>query len=277
MNVAIAAARLGAPAAFVGAVSTDTFGGRIMDHLEANGVNAAAVQTSDQPTALAIVEYNPDLVFRFEGENTADTMLGPVDLSVLDPKPRIVHGGTLGLFRGNTADALVDLACAHDGVVSLDPNVRPQIIDDRKRWHHYHDRWVTVTDVYKASDEDLKWIWPDRSVDSCVEYLHSRGVTAVVVTRGSAGLSVITADGEARATAPKVDVVDTVGAGDTSIAAILVSLFERNVTGQANHDKGLASLSVGEWELIANGATEAAAITCSRAGANPPHRAELSW
>ena len=276
MNVAIAAARLGTPAAFVGAVSTDVYGDQIMEHLAVNGVDTNAVQRSDRPTAKAIVEHTPELVFRFEGEDTADTMLGPVDLQQLTHPPTVVHGGTLGLFRGRTATTLADLATSHRGLVSLDPNVRPQIIDDRAGWDHFHDRWVAAADLYKASDEDLAWIWPDRPVEDGAQHLLDRGVGAVVVTRGSAGLEIFTATAHTSAPAPTVDVVDTVGAGDTTVAAILVALLERGVTGPDNGPT-LASLSAEEWTAIAVGATEAAAVTCTRPGAEPPHRHELSW
>lgn len=273
MNVAIAAARLGAPAAFVGGVSTDEYGQRIMDHLTANGVAVDAVQSSDRPTARAIVEYTPDLVFRFEGEDTADTMLGPVNLTGLPVPPTIVHGGTLGMFRGKTAESLATLAAEHRGIVSVDPNVRPQIIDDRASWDHYHERWLAVAHIYKASDQDLAWIWPGDSEEACVERLLQRGVNVVVITRGSDGLVVFGPSLSATAPAPSIEVVDTVGAGDTAIAAVLVGLLDRGVTDAA----GLERLTEPEWKTIAEGATEAAAITCSRAGANPPDRSEVSW
>ncbi|MEM7272168.1 MAG: carbohydrate kinase [Actinomycetota bacterium] len=273
MNVAVAASRRGAATAFVGCLSTDRYGEMITAHLRGSGVDLSLTQTSDRPTARAIVEHVPRLAFTFEGEDTADTRLGPVDPSVLDRPARIVHGGTLGLFRGRTAESLASLAEAHDGLVSLDPNVRPQIIEDREAWLHFHQRWVTATDLYKGSDEDLDWIWPDRPVEDCVDQLLDQGVAAVVVTRGAEGIEVITRAGTAAAPAPAVDIVDTVGAGDTIVAAFLVALAERDaVTGAA-----VRALTETDWATIGAGATEAAAITCSRPGADPPHRHEISW
>jgi len=273
MNVAVAAARLGISTAFLGCVSTDGHGQQIWDHLVANGVDTSVCQRSDAPTARAIVEHVPQLVFRFEGIDTADTRLGPPDLTLLAPGPHIVHGGTLGMFRGRTADTLADLVERHDGLVSLDPNIRPQIIDDRARWDHFHDRWLPHTCVYKGSDEDLEWIWPDRSPESSAEALLAEGIAVVIVTKGADGLSIITAEGEHRATAPEVDVVDTVGAGDTIVAAVLASLSERGIHRLID----LASISGTDWTELAQRAVAAAAITCSRAGADPPRRSELSW
>ncbi len=274
LNVAIAAARLGVPSAFVGGVSTDAHGQAIWAHLEANDVDLDAAARFDAPTARAIVEHTPKLSFRFEGAGTADTLLDSVDLSALgagSSADHIVHGGTLGMFRGPTAEALAQLVEGHDGIVSLDPNIRPKIIDDRDDWLHFHDRWVAHTNIYKGSDEDLEWIWPGRSPESCAEELLANGMTVVLITRGSEGLSVLTADGEATSTAPAVQVVDTVGAGDTIVAAILASLWD---AGVRDRDQ-LGAVSLSDWERYGQRAVVAAGITCSRQGADPPRRVEL--
>ncbi len=273
MNVAIAAARLGGRSAFVGAISTDDHGRMIRDHLEANGVDLSLCSTVDAPTARAIVEHTPELVFRFEGEGTADTLLDDVDPTLLGSSRRIVHGGTLGLFRGKTAETLATLAEWHDGLVSLDPNVRPSLVDDRDRWDHFHDRWLVSTDLYKGSDEDLDWVWPGRSSEAVADELIDRGIGAVVVTRGSEGLTIFCGRGEVSVDAPPVDVVDTVGAGDTIVAALLVSL-----TGHPAVDRGnLDGVTLADWQRFGTRAVGAAAITCSRPGADPPTRAEIQW
>jgi fructokinase len=272
MNVAIAAARLGVPAAFVGRVSTDEYGEQIFDHLVANGVVLDALERSDEPTARAIVEHVPQLRFRFEGEGTADQNLGAVDLAALGAGPHIVHGGTLGLFRGRTAEVLADLAERHDGLVSLDPNVRPQIIDDRDRWLHFHRRWVVCSHVYRGSDEDFEWIWPGRSTASIAEELLAGGTHVVVMTRGPEGASAFTDRGRFDVDAVPVDVVDTVGAGDTFVGGVLVGLWERGLAGEPER---LTDLDGSDWADVLALAVRAAAITCSRQGADAPTRAEL--
>ncbi len=272
MNVAIAAARLGVPAAFVGAISTDAFGDLLWQHLESNGVDLTLSPRIDAPTAKAIVEHVPELRFRFEGAGTADSLLDSADLSRLGSGPHIVHGGTLGMFRGTTAETLAHLAEPHEGIVSLDCNVRPQIIDDQARWHHFHGRWLAHTNIYKGSNEDFEWIWPGRSMESCADELIKNGTQVVVLTRGSDGLSIVTADGEARVSAPFVAVVDTVGAGDTIVAALLSSLWNH---GDGSGSSKLNDVSLSDWTRFAERAVKAAAITCSRAGADPPYSAEL--
>ena len=266
MNVAVAAARLGAPAAFVGRISTDHHGRRIWAHLERSGVILSAAQHGPEPTARAIVSLDPNPTFRFEGEGTADASMTRVDLAPLGPGPHLIHGGTLGLFRGATADVLATMIEHHDGLVSLDPNVRPQIIDDPAGWHRCAARWIARADLVKASDEDLAWmgVTPPELLD--------RGAAVVLLTSGGDGVEAYLADGTTCAVpAPEVDVVDTVGAGDTFCGAILTSLWERGVTGRA----GLGLLDRSQWTEILTFGAAAAAIAVSRPGADPPARSEL--
>ncbi|WP_395153372.1 carbohydrate kinase [Ilumatobacter sp.] len=277
MNAAIACARLGVPAAFAGALSTDEHGEMLHQHISTNGVSLDLVQRTDAPTARAVVEHVPELRFTFEGNNTADMQLSEFDVAAAGPGPHILHGGTLGMFRGRTAETLAAFAELHDGVVSLDPNIRPQILDAnpvlRTEWNGFHDRWVSNTDIYKGSDEDLAWIFPDLDPSEWVETLLAAGVSAVILTRGADGLSVFTADGEARAVSRRLEVVDTVGAGDTICGVVLASLWESGTTSKA----AVRAMTLGDWTEIAEHAVEAAALTCSRAGADVPYRHELTW
>ncbi|MFK8026419.1 MAG: PfkB family carbohydrate kinase [Ilumatobacter sp.] len=290
MNVAIAAARLGAPAAFAGSLSSDDHGRLLRRHLVDNGVDVRFVTEVDAPTALAFVEHDPVLRFRFEGDDTADTHYRPEaeqdpSLGLVDDRHHILHGGTLGMFRGTPADTLAGLAgTGRDagGIVSLDVNIRPQIIDDPDRWHHYHGRWLAHTDLYKGSDEDLDWIWPGRAPESVAEELLAEGhVSAVIVTRGGDGLTVITENGEAAAAPSPVDVVDTVGAGDTIVGAMLTQIHEDFVVawdrGQLPASWHLDQVALADWQRIAENAVAAAAVTVSRAGADVPHRHDVSW
>ncbi len=271
MNVAIAAARLGARSAFAGGISTDEHGVTIWDHLLANGVDLSLCERTDAPTARAIVEHVPELRFRFEGGNTADTLLSDLPLDTLGAGPHILHGGTLGMFRGPTAETLARAVENHDGIVSLDPNIRPQIIDDRAEWDHFHQRWLTGTHIYKGSDEDLDWIWPGRTPESCAEELLAGDVRVAMITRGGEGLSILTAHGASTAVAPEVEVVDTVGAGDTIVGTVLASLWEWQIyTADA-----LATVTSDHWQTIARRAVGAAAVTVSRAGADVPTRDDL--
>ena len=272
MNAAVAAARLGAPSAFAGRVSTDADGQLIWEHLRRNRVDLRASERGPEPTARAIITLGPRPSFRFEGDDTADTALASADLTPFGPGPHILHGGTLGMFRGRTAEVLAQLVERHDGLTSLDPNVRPAVIDDRARWDHFHQRWLRATDLYRASDEDMAWIWPSRSPDDCAAELLEGRVSAVFITRGPEGATVYTAEGIAKVAAPMAEVVDTVGAGDAFVGSVLASLWHLLGGDRA----ALASISLAEWHSVAEGAATAAAITCTRAGADPPNGIELA-
>ncbi|NNE75414.1 MAG: carbohydrate kinase [Acidimicrobiales bacterium] len=270
-NVAIAAARLGHPAAFAGRISTDEYGELLWSNLQDNRVDLRLVERGPEPTARAVVEGDPP-TFRFEGDDTADTMLSAVDLAGLGTSGAIVHGGTLGMFRGRTAHVLADLAERHAGVVSLDPNVRPKIIDDRTVWEQFHERWLQHTAVYKASEEDLEWIWPGRHHSLIADELLHRGVGLVAVSHGPEGATMYSADHVASVPGQPVDVADTVGAGDTFVAALLVGLAE---LGMGQDPAALRTLDHATLDALGDRATATAAITCTRVGADPPHRSEL--
>ena len=272
MNVAVACARLGVPTAFVGRISTDAHGERIWAFLKSNQVDVRACQRGPEPTARAVVEHTPRLSFRFEGDATADTLLSSVDMRTLGPGPHILHGGTLGMFRGRTAETLARLAERHRGIVSVDPNVRPRIIDDRARWHHYHNRWLANADIYRASDEDLAWIWPGRSGADCAAELLSGKPSLVFITHGRSGATVYTPEGELSEGGEAVEVSDEIGAGDTFVAAILASVWK---LGVAKAPEGIGSLPLTEWRKVLKLSNAAAAITCSRPGADPPLVSEL--
>lgn len=272
MNVAITSARLGCPAAFVGRVSLDDYGEMLWRHMAQNGVDLRAAERGFEPTATARVDPGPPLRFEFAGEGSADQGLISADLSVLGPRTPIVHGGTLGLFRGRTAHTLVALAESTPGMVSLDPNVRPQLIDDRAMWLGFHARWLDRAHVYKASDEDLDWTFPGREPSAVAAELLANRAELVAITTGADGVVLYTDDHEVAVPASPVEVVDTVGAGDSFVGSLLVSLSELGAGEQPERIRALARC---ELEDIGARAVACAGITCGRTGADPPTRAEL--
>lgn len=266
MNAAVTAARLGAPTAFIGRVSTDDYGEQIWQFLTESDVDLRGAQRGPEPTARAIVELTPSPVFRFEGEGTADASITELDLSPLGAGPHLIHGGTLGIFRGSTAGVLADLIEQHTGIVSFDPNVRPQIIDDRASWYSYADRWIDRADVVKGSDEDFDWMQVTPAM------LLARGVSVVLRTTGAEGVEAHLASGAVcHVSAPAVEVVDAVGAGDALCGSVLTGLWEADVTDRA----ALRALGVDDWQRLLDFAVRVAGITVSRPGADPPRRAEV--
>jgi fructokinase len=275
-NVAVAAARLGAPAAFCGRISTDRFGPLLLDHLRTSGVSLELVERGPEPTAIAHVQYDPTPVFRFEGEATADAFLGAVDLDRLDiatDEPLVLHSGSLAMFRGSAADTILACFAARSGAAlrSLDPNVRPFAIADRSAWLARLDGWLGATELLRSSEEDLRWIDPSTPPLDTVRRLLERGPAVAVVTRGGAGATVVSPAVSVEVEAAPVEVVDTVGAGDAFTGALLTWLHGHLVSDRA----ALLDLSAEDWFDAADFATRVAGVTCTRPGADPPWVEEL--
>ncbi len=271
MNTAIATARLGVPTAFLGRVSTDPLGDLIWRHLSDSGIDLSLTQRGDEPTCLAIVDGDPP-VFTFQGDGTADTRIEPPDMRAVGPGPHILHGGTLGLFRRPAATVLADVVAEHDGLVSLDPNVRPQIIGSAGRpdWMTWFRRWLANTGVLRASDADLDWIFPDQTPEQIAPHLFDSGVRAFIVTT-SDGATVHTPSGSATTLAQHVDVVDTIGAGDSFCGGFLVCLHE---AGVRTNDE-LDDITLDGWVDILDFACRVATATVQKVGADPPWRTDL--
>ncbi len=271
MNTAVACARLGAPTAFLGAVSTDEHGDAIWAHLESSGVDLRLTQRRDEPTCRAEVVGDPP-VFHFHGDGTADRFVTAPDPALLEGGPHLLHGGTLGIFREPGASVLAEVAEEIEGIVSFDPNARPQIVEPLGRhvWDPWFDRWVAACSLFRASDDDVAWIWPDRAPADAAAELLARGVVAVLITSGTS-VSIVTAEGSASVAVTPVPVVDTVGAGDSFCGGVLVALWEREILTPG----ALATVTLAEWREIVGFATTVAGVTVQRVGADPPRRDEL--
>lgn len=266
MNAAVATARLGVPTAFVGRISTDAYGDLIWGHLEASGVDLRAAERGPEPTARAIVTVRPVQSFRFEGDNTADASMTSIDLSPLGPGPHIVHAGTLGVFRGETARALHRMLDDFDGAVSFDPNIRPQVFPSVSEWLKLAGPWLDRATVIKVSDEDLDWM------GMTIDDLLTRGASVVLRTAGPDGVDVHV-KGHAPFTVPSVrgEVADTVGAGDSFCGAVLAQLHRRDLTTV----DAIAAVGPETWRDIVSFGVKAASITVGRLGADPPWASEI--
>jgi fructokinase len=268
-NTAIALGRLGAPVQFFSGLSSDLFGTILRDQLAASGVDASPAAISDRPTTLAFVTLvNGHASYAFYDENTAGRMLTPADLPATQADA-IFFGG-ISLVVGPCAAAYEALMLreAPRAVTMIDPNIRPGFIQDEPAYRARLDRMLAVADIIKISDEDLAWI----SGDTDAAALRAQtGAAVVLLTRGADGVTVVTAAGHFDVPAVKADVVDTVGAGDTFSAGFLANLDTQGLlTKSAIAQADRAALA----RAAAFGA-RAAAITVSRAGANPPWASEL--
>lgn len=277
-NVAIAAARLGADVSFVGGLSRDGFGRRMRQELISEGVDTSSAPEVDAPTPLAVVELAPDghAEYSFHLEGTAALALHGDDLAALPgDQPLHVSLGAVTLATPGIGDALVALLASHTALTSFDPNVRPAFLTDREADADRVDAAVSLVDLVRCSEEDLALLHPDRGPDEVAAAWLESGAGAVVVTQGAAGAVAWTPAGEVPSDitlwAERDPEGDTVGAGDTFGAALLVALTERGI---ATRDD-LVALTVEDWEAVLAFAGRAAAVTVQRRGADPPYRAEL--
>ncbi len=274
-NVAVGLARLAQPVAFLGAVSRGFLGERLMRALRAEGVNLAHVARSDAPTTLGLVGLDEKGVpsYSFYGEGAADRQLLPEALPT--GKFEALHFGSYTTVVEPTASTLRQLVQREHGktLISYDPNVRLNVRPDVARWREHLQWMLPRTDLLKISDEDLGLLMPGRTPEAFAAEALAQGVKLAVVTRGGEGASAWTAAGaHASVPTPKVTVIDTVGAGDTFQAALLTWLAEHHSVSPA----ALAGLSAVQLKDALGFAAQAAAITCSRRGADMPRRSELS-
>jgi fructokinase len=269
-NTAKALARLGHEVAFIDGISTDAYGVKARAELAADGVDLSLAVTSDLPTAVAVVTLGADggasYVFKLDKTATFDFNSSWLP----DPsryKPQVLHIGTLATLVQPGADVLFDwaLACADFAPVVFDPNIRPQVLSDRDKYVALVEKWIGISSVVKLSDDDFEWLYPGKSPESIANQWLQGGVALVVMTRGADGLIGYTSDGVVEVAGEKVNVVDTVGAGDTVGAIIVQGLIT----------DGLLNMRGSVLKDVLRRAAVAAAITCSRAGAQPPYAHEI--
>jgi fructokinase len=274
-NVAVCLARLGQPVAFLSAVSRGFLGERLMRALAAEGVDTSAVRRNDAPTTLGLVGLDVDGVpsYAFYGEGCADRQLTSDALDELPQAVRAIHLGSYSTVVepiGSTLRALVEREHERT-LIAYDPNIRLNVEPDLARWRDMLEWMMPRTHLLKISEEDLQLLLPDTCLEDFAAAALRRGVALVVVTRGAEGAVAWTPLAHAGVPTVQVELIDTVGAGDTFQAALLTWLAE--------HDRlsvpALHALSVAELESALGFAARAAAVTCSRRGADMPRRREL--
>lgn len=273
-NTARTIARLGHPVAFLGRISTDRLGSRLLEELERDAVLTDAVVRTGDPTTLALAEMDGGGVatYRFYTSGTAAGGLSPEEaVSALPERVVGLHLGTLGLVLEPTATALESVLSAVDEhvVVMIDPNVRSQLIAEPEPYRRRLKRLLERADVVKASDKDLEWLSPGADLVTAARRLLDDGPAVALVTQGASGALVVTAESSTVVPAMPVEVVDTIGAGDAFGGGFLAWW----------HESGLGRVELADDEAVLAGtrfACEVAALTCAQAGALPPRRSELS-
>lgn len=273
-NTAIALGRLDIPVGFFTGISTDFFGVMLRDTLTASNVDLGYVKFSDLPTTLAFVRLvDGHATYLFYDENTAGRMLYEADLPAIGPDIEAMHFSCISLIPepcGSTYEALMRRERTNR-VMMFDPNIRKNFIKDKPAHLARMKRMLAMADIVKLSDEDLDWFGETGSTAEIALRWLAMGPKLMVVTKGANGLVAFSKDHSVSVPAEKVTVVDTVGAGDTINAGVLGSLRDQGLLTKT----AIAKLTEDQIRQVLTFSAKCAAITVSRAGANPPTRAEM--
>jgi len=268
-NTAAALGRLDAPVQFFSGLSSDLFGDILRKQLTASKVDSTPAAISDRPTTLAFVTLTDGHAsYAFYDENTAGRMLSADDLPETDADALFFGGISLVVEPCGAAYEAMMLREAATKLTMIDPNIRPSFITDEATYRARLSRMMGVADIIKTSDEDLEWIVGNADAQAL---LASTGAQVILLTRGGDGVSIVTAEGTYDVPAEKAEVVDTVGAGDTFSAGFLAQLHR---SGHLTKD-GIKQAAEADLRAAAAFGAKVAAITVSRAGANPPWMSEL--
>ena len=268
-NTAIALGRLDAPVQFFSGLSSDLFGDVLRAQLAASKVDSSPAAISDRPTTLAFVKLTDGHAsYAFYDENTAGRMLSADDLPQTEADALFFGGISLVVEPCGAAYEAMMLREASKRLTMIDPNIRPSFITDEATYRTRLTRMMGAADIIKTSDEDLEWIVGNADANAL---LASTGAQVILLTRGGDGVSIVTADGTYDVAAEKAEVVDTVGAGDTFSAGFMAQL---NKSGHLTKE-GIKQAGEADLRAAAAFGAKVAAITVSRAGANPPWASEL--
>ena len=273
-NTARALARLGVPTAFLGHLSDDDFGRELAQLLVADGASLELATVGHEKTTIAVADLDSEGVaeYRFLVDGTSAPNLTPEMVPArLAPDVAALHVGTLGMVLDPMASTLTELVRReHDTrVVMLDPNIRLGLIPDDE-YRARMQEVIAQSTIVKGSGADLAWLYPGKSYESAAEELLDAGARLVVVTLGARGAFGAQRDFQVTVGAVPVEVVDTIGAGDAFGAALLAWLYEH---GALRTD---LRLERADLESALDYACLAAAITCSRPGADPPWKGEMA-
>ncbi len=275
-NTAIALGRLGVPTSLLAGLSDDLMGDVLRQALKASNVDDSLCSVSSRPTTLAFVKLvNGSATYAFYDENTTGRMLSIADLPALDDSCEALHFGAISLISEPCGTAFETLLAREHAskVISLDPNIRPAFIKDKPAHMARIGRMAAQSDIIKFSDEDLAWFDMTGNEDQLAALWLACGPKLVIITKGAQGAVGYTPRNKVSVEAEKVTVVDTIGAGDTFDAGILAAFKRADLLTKPK----LSTLSEAHLREALILATKAAAITVSRAGANPPFASEIGF
>jgi fructokinase len=273
-NTAIALGRLGAKVSYFGGLSTDFFGDSLIEEFKRSGVDIKPAKIQDLDTTLAMVKLtNGQARYIFVDAASAGRMVTKKDLPKLTKACAALHFGSISLIPepcGTAFEALMKRE-TKTRVISLDPNIRPTLIKSKREHMARLNRLIPMCDILKISDEDVHWMTGHSDLAKAAKAWLKKGPKIVAITKGGDGVEIYTKAYAFTQAAPKVVVADTVGAGDTFTAGLLATLMQEGHLTKAK----LAEIREDDLRFAVDFAARAAAVTCTRPGANPPWAKEM--
>ena len=273
-NIATALGRLGADVGFMGGLSTDVFGDMIARRFQEDGVSLDYAPRLEAPSTLAFVQIGAgEPAYAFYDEPSAHRAWTRASSPPPGAEVNALHVGSLSLIAPSLADEILALLREQKGrrVLSIDPNCRPSLTHDVAAYRARLATMVALADIIKLSAADLEFAYPGAAPETQAASWLAGGAALVILTLGDEGAVAWMRDGTMRVPAPAIVPVDTVGAGDSFIAAALFALGRDGLLSTAR----LADLTIGQARAALTFAARASAITCSRVGADPPWLCEL--
>ena len=266
LNVAVALSRLGHDAHLLTAIGDDARGDAIRAHLDESGVQLtpASVRPGRTSTAEAVLDAHGAATYTFD-------LTWDPDTAELPETPDAVHTSSIAavLEPGATTLSALLRSARGSSTISYDPNARPTLMGAPEDVRARIEENIALSDVVKASDEDVAWLYGTEDVEDVAASWRDLGPSLTVLTRGGDGAVAFSASGRVQVAPVQVEVVDTVGAGDTFSAGILDALAAKGLLG-ADRREMLAAIPSDDLATVLRRAAALSAITVSRAGANPP-------
>jgi len=280
LNIAVGLGRMRVPVRFLSRLSTDIFGTMLANYLIREGVDLKYCPRVDGQTTLAFVSLEQktgeDPQYAFYANGAVDREMGIETLpKKFDDDVLALHFGSISLVMEPGASTLEMLMRreSRQRILTLDPNVRPGLIIDRDTYRERFSKWVKLVDILRLSEVDFEYIHPKKDITDLLPEWFSNGLSMVILTRGSEGSTGFLPGGtEVQVPAPKITVKDTVGAGDTFFSTALTYLYDHE---KLTNQEKIACMTEEELTECLQFAAKAAAINCTREGANPPYRREM--
>lgn len=270
-NVALTLARQGGQSSLLTWIADDERGNAIEQWLKESGVTLHPSSMGAAHTSVANAHLQADGSAQYEFEIEWD--LTPV---TIDPEFNVVHTGSIAATIEPGSHKVLELIknAADHATITYDPNARPSLMGSPDLVRPLIEQYVALSDVVKVSDEDLGWLYPDQPFTQVAQKWSTSGPALTIVTKGGEGATCYTPNFTVEIVSPKVTVADTVGAGDSFMGTLIYELGERGYLGKSGR-LGLHNIDRGTVEDVLTQCAKVAAITVSRAGANPPWRNEL--